>query len=92
VCVKNPNIDPSKNVLFQDLMEHYFMDRGDKFYKGLTIPEIRPDLSYQVGATPEKTEHAREHCTLMEELGRDGDDNRPLTLCPPEVDLKWRYF
>lgn len=52
---------------------------------------MRPDLSYQVGVTPEKKEFPVNHCTLMEELGVDLD-NKPLSLCPPEVDLKWRYF
>lgn len=27
----------------------------------------------------------------MEELGKDSN-NRPLSLCPPEADFKWRYF
>jgi len=51
------------------------------------IDEIRPDLSYQVGATPEKMEHAREHCN---KINNYDPNNKPLTLCPPEVDLKWR--
>lgn len=61
------------------------------FEKGLKLEEERADLSWQVGVTPEGIEKPRNHCQLIEELGVN-EENKPLSLCPPEKDLKWRYF
>lgn len=46
-------------------------------------------FSYQVGVTPEGTERPRAHCERVSKLP---DGHRPLTLCPPEADPKWRFF
>lgn len=48
-----------------------------------------PLVLLQVGATPNFTELPRNHCERMK--GYD-DANKPLSLCPPEKDAKWRYF
>ena len=45
--------------------------------------------SSQVGATPSFVEQAREHCSSIAKFSAD---NKPLTICPPEADPKWRFF
>ena len=45
--------------------------------------------SYQVGATPSKTELPKNHCDRMKAY-KEAD--APLSLCPPERDVKWRFF
>jgi isopenicillin N synthase-like dioxygenase len=42
-----------------------------------------------VGATPSRTELPRNHCERMKAF-KDAD--KPLSLCPPEKDPKWRFF
>lgn len=46
------------------------------------MPDVHPELMYQVGATPHFTEKAKEHCAKIAQLS---DGNKPLTICPPEV-------
>lgn len=48
-----------------------------------------PPRSYQVGATPSNTELPKDHCERMRAY-KDAD--KPLSLCPPERDVKWRFF
>ena len=47
------------------MMEDYFEKTGDKFYAGQEVSDIRPDIFYQVGATPELIEKARDHSELL---------------------------
>lgn len=55
------------------------------------LKDIRPQLSYQVGATPANVERARaDNCNYVEEKLQGA--NKPITLCPPGKDPKWRYF
>lgn len=56
------------NDEYIDLMEEYFAQTGDKFYAGETIPDIKPEHHYQVGATPELIEMARDHKEKLAEL------------------------
>jgi hypothetical protein len=42
-----------------------------------------------VGVTPEYTELPRNHCPRIESYP---EEDRPLTICPPEADPKWRFF
>lgn len=72
------------NESFIDLIEDYFGQAEEKLR-----PDVHPELMYQVGATPSYTERAREHCTRI--AGYTGND-KPLTVCPPEADPKWRFF
>jgi isopenicillin N synthase-like dioxygenase len=72
------------NDEFIDLIEDYFNQPEDALQ-----PDVHPELMYQVGATPSFTEKAREHCSRVAQY--TGDD-KPLTVCPPEADPKWRFF
>lgn len=68
------------------MMEDYYgLPLEDK------MKDVRPELSYQVGATPANVERARaDNCKYVEEELKG--DNKPITLCPPGKDPKWRYF
>ena len=43
------------------MMENYFESRAAKFYANEPVDDFFPQLSYQVGATPEFVEKARRH-------------------------------
>ncbi len=53
------------------------------------MKDTRPEIFFQLGATPNGTERARNHCG---KLGLYSMENRPRTQCPPEaggqVDVK----
>jgi isopenicillin N synthase-like dioxygenase len=84
LVVRDPRVSETDNDNFLNMMEEYFEQPREERLK-----DIRPELHYQVGATPNDTEHARPHCDKFDKLL---DDDKPLTLCPPEVDPKWRFF
>jgi len=84
LIVKDPRVTMSHNDTFIDTLENYYGQSDDK-----KAPDIRKELHYQVGITPEKVEKARNHCSKVEKLD---SDEKPLTLCPPEVDKKLRFF
>lgn len=72
------------NDRFLDMVENYF-EQPEETVRA----DVRPELSYQVGATPSFTELPRNHCERMKTFkGADA----PLSLCPPEKDPKWRFF
>ncbi len=83
VCiVKDSRVDEKDNTTFLNMMEKYFENSDGK-------RDARPEHSYQVGVTPAFVERPRNHCTRM---GSIGPDNKPLSVCPPEKDPKWRFF
>lgn len=41
----NPQVDFQKNEIFITMMEEYFAVKGEKYYKGGQIDEIRKDLN-----------------------------------------------
>lgn len=84
LVVRDPRISQSQNDKFIDMMESYFEQENEK-----KLRDSRPDLHFQVGITPEKTEKPRKHCSNTKTFD---DLNRPVTLCPPEKDAKWRFF
>ncbi|CAK4618431.1 hypothetical protein LEN26_001382 [Aphanomyces euteiches] len=82
LVVRDPRATEADNGRFLDLMERYF-EHTD------FVQDARPEYSYQVGVTPEQQEKARNHCARAETLS---EGNRPVTLCPPELDKKSRFF
>ncbi|RHY36546.1 hypothetical protein DYB34_010179 [Aphanomyces astaci] len=82
LVVRDPRATEADNNLFLDLMERYF-EHTD------FIEDARPEYSFQVGVTPEQQEKARNHCTRAEGLAKEP---QPVTLCPPELDKKSRFF
>jgi isopenicillin N synthase-like dioxygenase len=72
------------NERFLDMLERYFEQPED-----VKMQDVRKEYFYQVGATPSRTELPRDHCERMRAF-KEAD--KPLSLCPPEKDPKWRFF
>ena len=82
LLVRDSRATEADNSAFIDLLEAY-MAQPDT----TKAPDIHPELSYQVGLTPERIEKPVNHCAKVA-LMRDP----PLSLCPPERDAKARFF
>jgi len=91
LLIKDPRVDMKDNDEYIDLMEDYFAQTGDKFYAGETIPDIKPEHHYQVGATPELIEMARDHKEKLAELQLAPEDT-PMSPLTPVLDAKWRFM
>lgn len=70
-------------------MEDYFYLESKKYYQGIKSPDMKPEIHYQVGATPEFVEKARDHCDRFKNYAKD---DAPVSECPPVYDSKWRFF
>jgi len=82
VIIKDPRVFEKDNDTFINMLERYFgLSDGKR--------DARPELAFQVGVTPEKTERAKDYCKTF---GAYGPDDKPLSICPPELDPKWRFF
>jgi isopenicillin N synthase-like dioxygenase len=84
LIVRDPRVSEQHNETFIDTMEKYYGQEEEKKAK-----DVRKDVYYQVGITPTRTERARNHCERIEKLPAD---ERPVTLCPPDLDNKLRFF
>lgn len=84
LIVRDPRVTEKENEAFLDMMESYFEQDVE-----VKLNDTRPKYHYQVGVTPEKTELPKNHCSKTSKLS---ELNRPVTLCPPEKDTKWRFF
>lgn len=69
---------------FLDMLERYFEQPDEA-----KAADVRKEMHYQVGTTPEHVELPRDHCERMKAF-KDAD--KPLSLCPPEKDPKSRFF
>lgn len=87
--IRDPRVNESHNTEFLNMMEAYFESRGKKYYNHEQIDEIKPEYNYQVGATNEYVEKARDHKETIERLDAE---QKPLTQSPPPHDAKWRFF
>uniref|UniRef100_A0A7S2S0B3 Isopenicillin N synthase-like Fe(2+) 2OG dioxygenase domain-containing protein n=1 Tax=Rhizochromulina marina TaxID=1034831 RepID=A0A7S2S0B3_9STRA len=79
---KDPRVEEKHNSQFLDMLERYFSSSDGK-------TDARPELSFQVGVTPEMTEQPRNHCSRAKSFDKE---NKPVTICPPGADPKWRFF
>uniref|UniRef100_A0A1D1ZZ37 Isopenicillin N synthase-like Fe(2+) 2OG dioxygenase domain-containing protein n=1 Tax=Auxenochlorella protothecoides TaxID=3075 RepID=A0A1D1ZZ37_AUXPR len=88
VVVRDPRVDEGASEAFLDLMEAYFDQPREA-----KLPDVRPDLAYQVGATPDGTERPRclaDSAILRRAEAELGEADRPT---PPQgPDSKWRFF
>lgn len=84
LVIRDPRVEQSDQDNFIDMMENYFEQTPEE-----KKDDIHPEFSYQVGATPSGIEKARNHCSKVKDFS---DENMPVTICPPEVDPKWRFF
>lgn len=84
LVIKDPRVTYADNDTFIDMMEKYYgQERAAK------EKDVRKEYHYQVGATPNGVEQARNHCSKIAKM--EGED-KPTTECPPGVDPKWRFF
>lgn len=89
ILFKDPRVNHQTNEEYIDMVENYFDDVGQRFYKGETLKDCFPELSYQTGVTPESIEKARDHSLLVQSIP---ETEKPMSPFPPEFDAKWRYF
>jgi hypothetical protein len=91
LIVRDPRVDFQANEEYIDLMEDYFERTGELFYTGEKVADIKPECFYQVGATPEFIEKARDHAEKLAELALPVEDT-PVSPLVPVYDAKWRFF
>ena len=64
LIIKSPAVKEQDNAAFLDLVEKYFSQEAEHLMK-----DVRPELNYSVGATPEFTEIPRDHSQVNREGG-----------------------
>jgi len=82
LIIRDPRVDEKDNSAFLDLVEKYFSQPKEDLMK-----DVRPDLSYQLGATPEFVEIPRDHKEVIEALSPQNRAHKPKG-----ADAKWRFF
>jgi isopenicillin N synthase-like dioxygenase len=82
LIIKTPKVREEDNSAFLDLVESYFSQRREDLMK-----DVHPELSYQVGATPEFTEVPRDHTDVITKLQGPNAAHKPAGPDP-----KWRFF
>ena len=87
LVIRDPRVDCSANETFIDLMERYFDQPTEA-----KMQDVHPELSYQVGATPECIEKPRclHDKAIFETAAALPPEDRPHT--PQSADVKWRFF
>ena len=69
LLIRDPRVNPQDNEDYVDMMEDYFEKTGDMFYAGKDCSkDIKPECHYQVGATPDFIEKARDHSEKLKAL------------------------
>jgi len=82
LIIKDPRVTEADNNRFLDMMERYYRLPHD-----IKMKDVHPELSYQLGATPEFTEVPRNHEEKIKSL-----DQKNSAHSPQGADPKWRYF
>eukprot|EP00940_MAST-03C_sp_MAST-3C-sp2_P002964 g2964.t1 len=89
LIVRDPRVSKSDAGTFLDTMEQYFSQPQKDL-----MEDVHPELHYQVGATPEKTEKAI--CALKDEckdvIAALKDSDKPHVKEDQGADPKWRFF
>lgn len=87
LVVRDPRVDTFDNEGFLDLMERYFAQPLEK-----KMADVRPELAYQVGATPAGVEKPRclRDAKLRELVAGMAPEHAPTI--PTGADVKWRFF
>ena len=80
ICiVRDPRVNHNDNNNYIDMVERYFESISDDYYAGGELADMRPELSFQTGVTPESMEKARDHHALANRLP---EADKPLTMYP----------
>lgn len=85
VLVRDPRTRSADSDRFLDMLESYFAQPRD-----VKLRDVRADLSYQVGATPDMIERPRDNSTIADTLPLS---ERPVSDARARArDVKWRFF
>ncbi|GAM26442.1 hypothetical protein SAMD00019534_096170 [Acytostelium subglobosum LB1] len=82
LVIKSPRVNDEENSRFLDMMEQYYEQPTEMLMK-----DVHPEWSYQLGATPEFTEHPRDHADVIKSL-----KPQYAAHAPRGADPKWRFF
>jgi len=82
LIIKDPRVSEEDNNRFLDMMEKYYDQPHE-----VKMADVHPELSYQLGATPEFTEVPRDHLDRIKGLNSEN-----AAHIPKGADPKWRYF
>ena len=87
VLLRDARVSQSDQSAFLDMMEDYFAQPEE-----LKLPDVRKDLSYQVGATPSMIEIpiCKADAECVEQIEKMPEKDKPLPITGP--DPKWRFF
>lgn len=77
----------SDAVAFRSLMERYFAQPRDA-----KLADTRPDVFYQVGATPDHVELPRDNADFVAALEPENSPVSALAVAQRRKDPKWRFF
>lgn len=61
LVIKDPRVNQAQNDKFLDTLEKYFHTRSLDYYAQKPTKDIYPNYDFQVGATPEYKERAKDH-------------------------------
>lgn len=89
LVIKDPRVNQAENDKFLNMIEKYFQNRSKDYYANKSVSDIHPEYDYQVGATPEYKERAKDHGKSFDAYKKE---YKPFTPSPPPYDAKWRYF
>jgi len=82
LIIKDPRVSEEDNNNFLSMMEKYWdLPHNQK------MKDVHPELSYQLGATPEFTEVPRDHSDRIKTYSEAN-----AAHAPKGADPKWRYF
>eukprot|EP01099_Mayorella_cantabrigiensis_P005465 TRINITY_DN4407_c0_g2_i1.p1 TRINITY_DN4407_c0_g2~~TRINITY_DN4407_c0_g2_i1.p1 ORF type:complete len:378 (+),score=83.11 TRINITY_DN4407_c0_g2_i1:103-1134(+) len=84
VIIRDPRVTSQDNGTFIDMLEQYFSQPFSDIQ-----PDIRADISYQLGTTPELIELPRDHSALMASLP-EGSKAHPPVGPDPKCRFFWR--
>jgi len=82
LIIRDPRVSEEDNNTFLSMMEQYYDQPNE-----LKMKDVHPELSYQLGATPEFTEVPRDHSDVIKTLSPTN-----AAHVPKGADPKWRYF
>jgi len=82
LIIKDPRVTEEDNNTFLSMMEKYYELPNEQKMK-----DVRAEISYQLGATPEFIEVPRDHTNVIKDLKPENSAH-----IPKGADPKWRYF
>mmetsp|Transcript_6795 Transcript_6795/g.12218 ORF Transcript_6795/g.12218 Transcript_6795/m.12218 type:complete len:352 (+) Transcript_6795:42-1097(+) len=86
VIIQDSRVNATDNDKYITMMQKYFDQPRE-----IKVKDARPDLSYQVGVTPDGIEKARDHTEYINK--RLDEENKPHPLSVSQAaDPKWRFF